>query len=749
MSQFFSSGGLNYTHAQGIVHRDIKPSNIFVDNKGNAKLLDFGIAKVADTTTGTLTGSTLGTRIYMSPEQVKDPKRVGVASDAYSLAVSFVHLLTGKAPYDTTTTSDYDILVSIVTKPVDLSKVPEVWRAFLAPYLAKDPADRPALHAFAAVEAPPEPDDETEGRGTDGPKSPDMAPITEKPKTKKGLWFGLGILAAAVVALLLLLKPKNNEVVNPLVSGSTNGHEYVDLGLPSGTLWATCNVGATTPEGYGDYFAWGETRPKSVYSWDTYQYGDGSIFTKYTGSDGLATLLPEDDAVTTNWGAGWRTPNEEEWKELLDNTTYTWTQHNGVNGCIFTASNGNSLFLPTAGNGWEWDSEINGVGIYGEYWSQTLCPAFKQKNGAYNLRFDSDVCGLYGSDRFIGFTVRPVFKKMAMVQTDAETTQIAEEQETERLAAETEAAKLVAKAEKEEDMTFEKCTTIAVCNSYLKTYPQGRYVDEVKAKKAELEKKEQLEAEKKEDEAYRKCTTVAACDSYLKAYPKGRYVQEVKAKKTELEAQAKVEEDKKGGNGTANGHEYVDLGLPSGTLWAACNVGASKPEGYGTYYAWGEKGTKSVYNWDGYKYAKGNYDKLTKYCSKSKYGNNGFTDNLTTLQSGDDPATVNWGSGWRTPSEAQWRELLANTTDQWTTKSGVKGRLFISNKNGQSIFMPAAGSCWGNGSDHVGSRVCYWSRSLSTGSPYYAWGLYFDSFDCYVGYFNRYCGLSVRPVREK
>ena len=139
---------LNYTHQKGVVHRDIKPSNIFIDSKGDVKLLDFGIPKVADVSTGTLTGSTLGTRIYMSPEQVKDPKRVGAKSDVYSLAVSFVHLITGKAPYDSTTSSDFDIQVSIVSKPVDLSPLPQAWQDFLAPYLEKDPEKRPALKHF-------------------------------------------------------------------------------------------------------------------------------------------------------------------------------------------------------------------------------------------------------------------------------------------------------------------------------------------------------------------------------------------------------------------------------------------------------------------------------------------------------------------------------------------------------------------------------------------------------------------------
>ncbi len=199
-------------------------------------------------------------------------------------------------------------------------------------------------------------------------------------------------------------------------------------------------------------------------------------------------------------------------------------------------------------------------------------------------------------------------------------------------------------------------------------------------------------------------------------------------------------------SGTANGHSWVDLGLPSGTLWATCNVGATKSEDYGNYYAWGETSTKSTYNWDTYKYANGNYDKLTKYCNKSGYGYNGFTDNLTTLQSGDDPATVNWGNGWRTPSKEQWEELLNNTANQWATRDGVTGRLFISKKNHQTLFLPAAGD-W-DSELYTGYSGYYWSRSLSPYSPSKAWGVNFQPDYCYVNYFYRYIGQSVRPVRS-
>ena len=142
---------LNYTHAQGIVHRDIKPSNIFLDKKGNMKLLDFGIAKIKEGISMTQTGAMMGTLIYMSPEQVDDAKHLGPASDVYSLAVSFVHLLTGKAPYDTNSLSDFKIREGIVYKPLDMTGVPAEWQAFLKPYLEKEPEKRPALRAFETV----------------------------------------------------------------------------------------------------------------------------------------------------------------------------------------------------------------------------------------------------------------------------------------------------------------------------------------------------------------------------------------------------------------------------------------------------------------------------------------------------------------------------------------------------------------------------------------------------------------------
>ena len=200
-------------------------------------------------------------------------------------------------------------------------------------------------------------------------------------------------------------------------------------------------------------------------------------------------------------------------------------------------------------------------------------------------------------------------------------------------------------------------------------------------------------------------------------------------------------------SGTLNGHDYVDLGLPSGTLWATCNVGATSPEEYGDYFAWGETTTKSSYSWSTYKYCNGAYDKLTKYCNKASYGFNGFTDNLTVLQSGDDAATANWGSGWCMPTKEQWEELKDNTTVTWTTQNGVKGRRFTAS-NGNSLFLPAAGGRWDSELYNAGSYGNYWSSSLDTDDPNYAWYFDFYSDSYYMGYGSRNIGQSVRAVRE-
>ena len=186
----------------------------------------------------------------------------------------------------------------------------------------------------------------------------------------------------------------------------------VDLGLPSCTLWADRNVGAATPEAYGDYFAWGETDPKDYYDWSTYKWCNGSYdtLTKYcTNSlygtvDNKTTLDLEDDAAYVNMGSEWRMPTTTEQRELMDNCTWTWTTQNGVNGYKVTGKNGNNLFLPAAGG--RYDSYLDGVGSGGVYWSSSLYESYP--NGAYPLAFDSSFYNWGFSDRYYGRLVRAV-----------------------------------------------------------------------------------------------------------------------------------------------------------------------------------------------------------------------------------------------------------------------------------------------------------------------------------------------------
>jgi hypothetical protein len=192
-------------------------------------------------------------------------------------------------------------------------------------------------------------------------------------------------------------------------------------------------------------------------------------------------------------------------------------------------------------------------------------------------------------------------------------------------------------------------------------------------------------------------------------------------------------------------HEYVNLGLPSGTLWATCNVGASSPEDYGAYFAWGETQLKDVYNWSTYVYCHGTGTTLTKYCNNSSYGYNGFTDNLTTLLSVDDAATANWGADWRMPTSEEWSELQDNTNAAWTMQNGVYGWLFTAT-NGNSLFLPAAGGYGDNGPVNPGTDGGYWSSSLCTSDPSHAWYYYFWSGFGEVWDWSRDFGRSVRAV---
>ena len=195
---------------------------------------------------------------------------------------------------------------------------------------------------------------------------------------------------------------------------------------------------------------------------------------------------------------------------------------------------------------------------------------------------------------------------------------------------------------------------------------------------------------------------------------------------------------------------YVDLGLPSRVLWATCNIGATAPEEYGDLYAWGETTTKENYDRTTYAHCSStsadSWGALTKYNTNGELGNR---DEKKTLDAQDDAATAALGSNSRMPTEDDWQELLANTTSEWTTVNDVYGRLFTSNSNGNTMFLPFAGFREGVNTTDAGNFGGYWSSSLKVDNPYNAMYFRITRYVSDVTFQLRYMGLSVRAVRSR
>ena len=489
--------------------------------------------------------------------------------------------------------------------------------------------------------------------------------------------------------------------------------EAVDLGLPSGIKWASFNVGATKPEEYGDYFAWGEIAPKDSYSWDNYMFGGMYSLSKYNTDstygtvDNKIVLEGTDDVASINYGGYWRMPTMEEWKELWANCSFLSTTQNGVYGRLVTGSNGNSIFLPAAGL--YYPSAPNYTGSKGWYWSSSIYAELTYD--AYFFDFDSAGTGYGGNHRCMGFSVRPVYGEFISV----------------------------------ESVSLNKTSLSLMVGS-----SDGLTVTILPS------------------DATEKTVTWTSSNPSV-ATVNGGVVTAVSEGTATITAWASNGRHSATCNVTVREPapipEAVDLGLPSGLKWASFNLGASAPEEYGDYYAWGEtepyyssldpltwkEGKEAGYTWSSYKWCRimGQVSTLTRYCQESRYGYGGFTDNRTVLDPEDDAAQINLGGGWRMPTDDEWTELRENCTWTWATQDGVNGRL-VTGSNGNSIFLPAAGFWFETPLHNVGSYGYYWSSSLVTDSPRSAWRVHFDSGDVLGDVLRnsigRYTGQPIRPV---
>lgn len=512
-------------------------------------------------------------------------------------------------------------------------------------------------------------------------------------------------------------------LVSPSDTTSSN-HDYVDLGLPSGTLWAAYNVGATKPEEFGDYFAWGETETKNVYSAETYKYGTAKMgeydfleldsLWKYNFGnehpgtiDNLSTLLPEDDAATANWGKEWRMPTNEEMIELKENCYVVKKRDykNKVNGMIFfkakrTDDKGRfvdeydsyysmsdpHIFFPAADRYTDWSSR-DGSSFYGYYLSSSLRE--ERENVALGLDFDG--YGVYadgGVSRQYGYPVRAV------------------------------------RAQKPERKIF----TVNFYTSDSVLIESQKVMEFTSAK--------EILPPAKDDHVFVGWSTSVECvSSDLSVYAQYKSI---------------LMEDV---------HPYVDLGLPSGTLWATYNVGATKPEqyaDYGDFFAWGDVVPDRDFTWYSYKYGKAQLQwdlyGLTKYNFEGGYPSS--IDRLSTLLPEDDAATVSWGVYWRMPTSEELRKLIENCEYSWTEVDGVKGANFTG-PNGNSVFFPASGYCEGisgyspreSFSSKEGAVGFYWSSSLNEKKNAVAYVLTFDENGVKRDDDARYKGSPIRAVR--
>ena len=462
----------------------------------------------------------------------------------------------------------------------------------------------------------------------------------------------------------------------------SNHPHMIDLGLPSGTLWACCNVGANKPEAYGGYYAWGETEEKSLYLLNSYKYYQNENYVDI-GSDIAGT---QNDVAHVKWGGDWRMPNRTQASELIQYCKYQWTTTNGVQGVTFTGTNGGNVFLPLAGS--RYNSVLNSGGSVGAYWLSSLYPSILAD--AYYLCLGNSVyLNGYGnsSGRYYGHSVRPVYvenapQPLALSMSSVE-------------------IKVGESATVEITSGNGSYTVSSFAPSVATASLSGTTITimGVAAGSAVVTVTDTTTGNSLTISV---TVTAAKPQSYL-ACP------------------------------DSNHPHMIDLGLPSGTLWACCNVGADKPEAYGGYYAWGETEEKDYYDWSTYIHCDGSYDTCHDIGS-----------DIAGTQY--DVAHVKWGGSWRMPSHDQNKDLLDKCTYEWTTLNGVNGEKFTSKKNGGTIFLPAAGYCFHDNLSAGGMQGYYWLSTQYPSRSYYAYYLLFFSGNVYQHLGDRSNGQSVRPV---
>lgn len=450
---------LQEVHAKGMLHLDVKPSNILLNAKGEAVLIDFGIAKHYGSDGEPTSSTPLGLSRGFAPlEQGLDGNKIGPSMDIYSLGATLYYLVCGRVPPDASIVNEdglarpkgiSDRLWHVIERSMQPRRKdrPQSIASFLELFgseperlpeqlpertsepepesepeldLPPDPRSEETLAQSVYVHAPEsELEPEPEPAVAPEPESPPEPPISLHDSSRgwgrTRIWATLAAVVVVIGAIffLSLHHPREKRVVAQLpaavssgpVTGEVEGHRWVDLGLS--VKWAECNVGASVPGDFGTYFAWAEVSKKKYYTWENLKYWDAStqLFSKYGTVDGKMELELSDDAAHARWGGTWRMPTFEEIKELREKCTWEWSSQNSRAGYRVTSKvNGASIFLPTPGCRSE--NKRFSADTYGYYWSSSL--NLDNPEHAMGLYFTRTTIGWLDSSRQIGRSVRPV-----------------------------------------------------------------------------------------------------------------------------------------------------------------------------------------------------------------------------------------------------------------------------------------------------------------------------------------------------